>query len=80
MTKTSIKCDICCGNITDLTYIDTNNYELCVFCKSEEQFLEDWRKYRNKKHKREIKLNAGVNLIQKEKICDDVVSKILQYI
>jgi len=80
MTKTKIKCAICCGNITDITYIDTSNYELCVFCKSEEQFLIDWRNFRNKKRKYEEKLKIGVNLIQKEKVCDDIVSRVLEYI
>jgi len=80
MTKTQIKCDICCGNITDLTYVDTSNYELCVFCKSEEQFLIDWRNFRNKKRKYEEKMKIGVNLIQKEQVCDDIVSRVLEYI
>jgi hypothetical protein len=51
-----------------------------VFCKNEEQFLIDWRNFRNKKRKYEEKMKIGINLIQKEKVCDDIVSRVLEYI
>jgi len=80
MTKRHIKCDVCSGKLTDLTYVDTNNYELCAFCKDEDDFLKDWRNYRIKKRKHELKLDIRVNLIQKNNVYDDIVSKVLEYI
>ena len=48
--------------------------------KDEDDFLKDWRNYRIKKRKHELKLDIRVNLIQKNNVYDDIVSKVLEYI
>jgi len=80
MCNSSENCDICSGKINNIALIDTSNYELCEFCKSEETFLNEWRNERIAKKIKKRKIDIGVNLIQNKYMYDNIIYHILQYV
>ena len=80
MCNVKINCDICSGKITNVSLIDTNNYELCSMCKDEETFLDNWRNERRIKKRKTEKMQAGLILIQNKSLYNDAIKNVLQYI
>lgn len=80
MCNAKINCDICSGKITNISLIDTNNYELCSICKEEEDFLNNWRTERRIKKRKTEKMQAGLILIQNKSLYNDAIKNVLEYI